>query len=389
MLWKRLLFIIASLSTLLALGACSDANSTPDEPGKRGFTRVGAQRFEAPLLYQKGEKTVGPESRIVEAAMEEINAPRRAQGSRPLELVWAEREYGERVPALANGEVEMAASVLAITDERRTRIDFTEPYYTSELVLVINPAMVQFTADDIQGHSIGVRQGTAIEDFAREQFPGAKIVPFPTLDPALLALRRGEIEGVIDDVNMVAYALDTVAVMKNIEILPGTLGSFEIALGVPKGSTTLLGALNKVISEAKESGELQAWLDEHIGDRTAQVRQRHEDRLTRERLAVAPRNFVLRITKANNSPFDIYKLANLTFSVRGKEGSVTTSRVRFNQRTGYASAQLKPGRYQLYLPKVFGDSSLGEILVKPDDGDRINYNLLFRADRSVYLRAAN
>lgn len=389
MSWIRLLFTVASSLLFFVASSCSDANSTPDHTSSRGITRVASLRFEAPLLYQRGEETVGPEARLVEAAMDRLNAPRRAQGSRPLELLWVDRQYGERIPALANAEVEMGASVLAVTEERRAKADFSEPYYTSELALVINPGMAQFTAKEMAGRKIGVRQGTAIEEHVAQHYPDAEIVPFPSLDPALLALRRGEIEGVVDDVNMAAYALDTVAVMKNMEILPGSLGSFEIALAVPKGSTTLLKAINGAISEARESGELQAWMEEHIGERTQQVRQRHQNRVTRERLAVQPRNFMLRITKESQSPFDIYKIANLTFSVRGESGSITTSKVNFNKRTGYVGASLKPGRYQLYLPKVFGNSSLGEVLIKPDDGKQVNYNLVFRADSSVYLRAAS
>ncbi|HSR69116.1 MAG TPA: ABC transporter substrate-binding protein [Acidobacteriota bacterium] len=389
MSWNRLLFTIAGSFLFLVASSCSDANSTPDHTSNRGITRAASLRFEAPLLYQRGEETVGLEARLVEAAMERLNAPRRAQGSRPLELMWVDRQYAERIPALANAEVEMAASVLAVTDDRRSKVDFSESYYTSELALVINPGMAEFTAKEMSGRKIGVRAGTAIQDFVAQQHPKAEIVPFPSLDPALLALRRGEIEGVVDDVNMAAYALDTVAVMKNMEIMPGSLGSFEIALAVPKGSTTLLNAINGAIREARESGELQAWMEEHIGERTQKVRQRHQDRLKRQRMAVQPRSFVLRISKESQSPFDIYKIANLTFSVRGEGDSITTSKVNFNKRTGYVSASLKPGRYQLYLPKVFGNSSLGEVLIKSDDGARVNYNLVFRADSSVYLRAAN
>ncbi len=379
----------ATLSGLaLTIIGCSDVASTPDRTASRGMTRVAAVQMEAPLLYTQGQDLVGPETEIVKKAMDKLKAARQAQGSRANELIYIKREYAGLLPSVENGEVEFAVGAIGISDEWAQRVAFTESYYTADLVLVMNPSYKRISADKLSGLRIGVRQGTAIESWVRSNHQDVDLVPFASLDEALLSLRRAEIEGVIDGLQMAAYALDTGVGLAHLEILPGELGAIDVAMAVPKDSKVLLDTLNQAIAEVGGKEGFAQLASQHIGDRVASVRKRHEDRVEKERLATAPRRLLLRVSRDQGSDFDIYKVANLRFQLRNSKSgkSFQTSRVQFNKKIGVTSASIPPGRYTLYLPK-FGNTPLGEVLIKSDDGKQVNYRLRWKADRTISLLA--
>ncbi len=100
-------------------------------------------------------------------------------------------------------------------------------------------------------------------------------MPFKTLDNAVLALRRGDVDAVIDDRNMAAYTLDTVPGMSHLEILPGTVGKIDCGVAMRKRDGDLRELVNEVITETKAEGQIAQWVSEHVGDRVAKVEGRH------------------------------------------------------------------------------------------------------------------
>ena len=384
---KQLNWTALSLLALTVIG-CNDVASTPDRTASHGMTRVAAVQMEAPLLYQRGQELVGPETEIIKRAMDKLNAARLAEGSRPNEVLYMKREYADLLPLVEKADVEFAAGAIGISDEWAQRVAFSDSYYTTELVVVMNPGSKRIGADKLSGLKIGVRQGTAVESWVRSSYQDVEIVPFASLDEALLSLRRGEVEGVIDDLQMAAYALDTGVGMAHLEILPGNLGTIEVAIAAPKDNKILLDALNQAIADVGGRDGFAQLASEHTGDRVASVRKRHGDRVESERLATAPRRLRLRVSKDPGSDFDIYKVANLRFLLRDNNSgkSFQTSRVQFNKKIGVTSASIPPGSYTLYLPK-FGNAPLGEVMIKSDDGKQVNYRLRWKADDRISLLA--
>lgn len=376
---RRVVLGSVSVLSLLAANACSNVSSSPDQTSSRGFTRVAAVRFEAPFLYQKIQDTVGTDAEILAAVINRLNEKRQAAGEKPSELLWVSKDYKGLLDAVRNRDAEIGIGAIGIDESRRKLVDFSEPYTQLELVLVGNPRIKQISADKLAGLKIGIREGTAVGTWVRSQYADAEITPFQTLNESLLALRRGEIAGVIDDRAMAAYALDTVTGMKRLEILPGLLHTLDVGAAVAQGNTVLLKTLNDVIAEAKSNGDLDRWRAEQLGDRIALVESRYTKRVERERMAVAPRQLNLRVSKDKANSFDIYRMANLRFILRNDKSGKTyrTSKISFNKRTGYSRVSLPPGKYSLQLPKLF-KTSLGEVLIKKDDSPKVSYGLRFK-----------
>jgi ABC-type amino acid transport substrate-binding protein len=321
-----------------------------------------------------GAELVGPDAEIGKAIIARIEELREDPVGTPVKLNWINRTYPTLIPAMANGDVHFALGVLAITDERSQMVQFSDPYYTSELVMAINPVHKDMEPANLSTAMIGVREGTGVEAFVTAQYPSATIEPFKTLDDAILALRRSEVDTVIDDKLMVGYSLATTPGTGHMEFHPEVLGTLDCGVAMKRRDSGALELVNGIISQLKESGQLAAWTEEHAGDNIAQVTARRDERLAKIQREQEPRKIQIRVSRDSNVDFDIYKMANLRFNITeattGKRYQSTP--VAFQGSTGTARTEVPPGTYTLSLPK-FNFSTSVEIL--PNDPGQIPINI--------------
>ena len=371
-----LVFLAASLVSC-EKGVPSD---TVNQIRKERILLIGTVPFEAPLLHGREKGLVGPEAKLGEKIFEKVrDIIVEAGGSSKIELIWATRTYKTLVPSLLEGGVPMILGVFGITEERRGQVAFSDPYYKSELVLVINPPHKDLRLEKLDGVKIGVREGTAIEQFALREYKGSTIVSAPTLDEGILSLKRRELDAFIDDRYMAAYALDTIPGVAHLEILPTVLGTVECAIAVRQTDKVSAGTyaafldiINGVVGESNTEGLYAKWLQEETGDLLARVEKRHPDRLE----SLKPRRVVIRVSKDKNYNFDIYRVANLKFKlVSQKTGkSYSSSRIRFRGSVGVSTTNIPPGIYQVTLPKM-NDWSPGSINIVPADSKKVTVRI--------------
>ena len=379
---RKLLLLFLSLPLLL-LPSCG---STPtfNRISKNQFVTIGSFPFEAPLLYQKGEEWVGPDAELGRLVVEKIAET--IEGGDEIEGKWIGMQHATLATALANSEVDLVLGVFGITEARKELVAFSEPYYTSELVLVINPVHRDVRPDALDSVKIGIREGTAVEQIVRGKFGGSTIVPFKNLDDAILALRRGGIGAVIDDQYMAAFALDKVPGAGHLEIVPEVVGAVDTAVAVQKKDTRLLGMINEVIARVKAEDLYTQWLEGEAEAQLARVQERHPERLENDRKAVKPRRVVIQLSKDNNNDFDIYRMANLTFTLTDEKSgqSYTSSRIDFKKRTGSASVTVPPGSYKLMVRKM-NNWSPGVVVVQPSDPERLTIKIRLQRGGQVRM----
>lgn len=351
---RKLLAALMFLTFAGLLASCSDSAASVKKIKKDGVALIATVPFEGPLLYQKEQEMVGMDAELAKRVVARINQVNVGQNS-PNEAkpFWVVRSYATIFPALEKEEAPLAIAVLGITEEAKEMVDFSESYYTSEQVLIINPVQNDIRVKQLGGAKIGVRNATAVHKLVEKQFASSKAVPFKTLDDAVLALKRGEIDAIIDDLYMAVFSLDTVPGVAHLEIVPGVVAKIDCAVAVRKGDEFLLGIVNEAIREAKAQSDFAQWISDQVGDRLAQVEARHGQRLERDRKAGEPRRVAIRVSKDENFDFDIYRLANLSFILTNRDTgqSYQSSRIDFQQRVGISQASVPPGPYVLSLPK--------------------------------------
>jgi len=382
---RKLLLFFLSLP-LLVLTSCGGEASTAtfNRISKNQFVTIASVPFEGPLLYQKSQGWVGPDAELGRLVVEKISEA--IEGRDELEGRWIGMQHATLATALANSEVDIALGVFGITETRKELVAFSEPYYTSQLILVINPTHRDVRPNLLDGIEVGVREGTAVEELVKEKFGGSTIVPFKSLDDAILALRRAEIGAVIDDQYMAAFALDTVPGVGHLEIVPEVVGTVDTAIAVQKKDTRLLEMVNEVIAHVKSEDLYSQWLQEEAEAQLAQVQERHPERLERDRQAVLPRRVVIQVSKDNNNDFDIYRMANLTFTLTDEKSgqSYNSSRIDFKGSTGSASVTVRPGRYKLMVRKM-NNWSPGIVVVQPSDPERLTIKIRLQMGGQVRM----
>ena len=373
------------------LGVCANCNGTHTgtllQVEKEGYTYFAVVPFEAPLLHQVQSEFVGPEPALARQISQRIGEELKRSDVEPS---WNHSGYDGLIPALLNDEADFVISVFAKTPERERQVAFSETYYTSELVAVINPARNDKIRPNTLGRAkIGVRAGTEVEQKVRAKYRDAEIIPIETLDGALLQLRSGDLDAVIDDRMMAAYALATITGVSHLEILPDlVVDSIECGVAVRQGEDTLLRLVNEAVRESKD--KYQTWIDDQFSPgQLAAVLGRHRKRLELAQRANKPRRVVIRISKSSSSNFDIYRFANLNYVLRNESDgqSLTSSRINFEGRTGVSSVNVPPGRYSVTLTKF--NTTFGTLLILPDDPLRIDVNIRLQAnDRFTMTKAS-
>ncbi|MGW8180664.1 MAG: substrate-binding periplasmic protein, partial [bacterium] len=335
---------------------------------------VGTVPFEPPLIYQQEAELVGPDAELGQRIIDRIHETSDSMVDTDIKLMWINRTYGSLIPALKNHDIHFILGVFAVTEERKKEIQFSDPYYTSELVLVVNPVHKPITPDELVGANIAVREGTGAEDFVRRKYASSTITPFKTLDDAVLALRRSEVDCIVDDKYMAAFSLQETPGAAHMDFGPEVLGTVDCAVGINKGDKTLLELVNKVIAELQGEGKFASWIEQHSGNRVQTVLDRHQERLAQAQAAKEPREITIRVTRAENFKIDIYKMANLRFVLTNQSTGEKTSSspIRFEGSTAVAKATVPPGAYVLALHK-FNFSATLEI--GPNDPKRIPVNI--------------
>ncbi len=382
---RKLLLLFLSLP-LLVLPSCGGETSTAtfSRMSKNQFVTIASVPFEGPLLYQRSQSWIGPDAELGRLVVEKIDEA--IEETDEMEGKWIGLQHGTLATTLANSEVDIVLGVFGITEARKELVAFSEPYYTSQLVLVINPIHRDARPNLLDGLEVGVREGTAVEEVVKEKFGGSTIVPFKSLDDAILALRRAEIGAVIDDQYMAAFALDTVPGVGHLEIVPEVVGTVDTAVAVQKKDTRLLGMINEVIARVKAEDLYSQWLQEEAEAQLAKVQERHPERLEMDRQAVLPRRVVIQVSKDNNNDFDIYRMANLTFTLTDEKSgqSYTSSRIDFQSRTGSASVTVPPGRYKLMVRRM-NNWSPGVVVVQPSDPARLTIRIRLQRGGQVRM----
>ena len=98
------------------------------------------------------------------------------------------------VPALDNGEIDLAASGMTITKARMEKVGFSMPYYESGMAVVVKESSVIKSLDDLTGKTIAVQMGTTGADLA-SKINGSIVKNFDHTSEALLELQNGGVEG--------------------------------------------------------------------------------------------------------------------------------------------------------------------------------------------------
>ena len=166
---------------------------------------------------------------------------------------------------VAAGEVEAAINGISITEERKSRVDFSDPYLTIEQKMLVagDNDLYASTTDviDDQGALIGAQAGTVEYELAQRLVPENRIETYEGFEAVVAALIAGEVDAVVfEDASGVGYAGAAADQLRPVE---GTFGSDDLGFVFQPGSE-YIGPVNHAIAELRANGRLDELAREYL-----------------------------------------------------------------------------------------------------------------------------
>ncbi len=170
-----------------------------------------------------------------------------------------EQPLGRLTSAVDVGLCDMIVSAFTITPGRQELVDFSVPYFDSDLAVVapIAATPAEGGLAGLRGLRIGVQSGSNAQEYiANNRPPGSTVADYRTSDDLLAALRSGEIDVMLKPLPAARYDASQDAGL----VVASTLGldqKFAIAVAQDTDGE-LLDEINAAIDAARADGTLAA-----------------------------------------------------------------------------------------------------------------------------------
>ena len=184
-----------------------------------------------------------------------------------LELQVDDMGFDAALQAAQTGKSDMVMAGVTITEERQAVMDFSNSYANGVQVVIVKEGSPIQTVDDLaNANMIGCQMGTTGYIYCSDTpenvgFGEDHVTPYDDGAAAVQALMNGQIDAVVID-NMPAQ--EYVAANPGLKILDGEFTNEDYAIGVAKGNTALLDAINGALEELTNDGTIQSIVDKYI-----------------------------------------------------------------------------------------------------------------------------
>ncbi len=230
--WLCFASLIALVGVLTGCGKSDDSKLV-----------IGTQATFPPYEFRAGNEIVGIDIDI----MREVAA---ALGKT---LVVEDMPFDSIITAVQTGKIDVAASGITVTEERKARVLFSFPYVKAAQVMIVRQDSAIADGDHLKGRRIGVQHGTTGDTFVTKNIQEPERYADGTM--AVAALDAGKLDVVVLDVEP---AKVHVAKNPKLKLLPEPLTVEEYALAISRKNPELHQEINEVLAEMKRSGRLDA-----------------------------------------------------------------------------------------------------------------------------------
>lgn len=236
-----------SIVFLLSLLVCQLYANSLNEILSKKEIRIGVRKDFPPLGLLKDGKLEGFEILLAEKIGNRIL---NNQGN----VIFVPISGKERIPMLKDNQIDLAIAGMAITQQREEEIDFSIPYLTTNMSIVSKKSEQIKKLSDFKGKTLLVVPGTTSNEYVDKEklmFSDINIKSCTGLQDCFDKLKSGEADGYFHAV----LALGVLPVLdSNYELSVKMVGNTDmVAVGVEKGNTELLKAVNKeILNLAKE-----------------------------------------------------------------------------------------------------------------------------------------
>lgn len=255
---KRTKKLIAStLACVLSLGMLSACGSTQNSGDD--VLVMGTNAAFPPFEFVTSEGIVGEFDGIDIAIADKIAK------STNKTLKIEDMEFEGLITAVQTGKVDMAVAGMTVNPERLEKVDFSDTYFVAAQSIIVAKDNTDInSAEDLKNNKkVAVVQGYTGDDIVTNTLSinPENILRVSRGIDAVQELKNGKLDAVVLD-SATAKGMAEKNDLKIVED-PSVFETEEYAIAVKKGNKELLDQINKILSEMKQNGEIDALAEKY------------------------------------------------------------------------------------------------------------------------------
>ena len=247
----------ASSAAASSVAASSEAASTSAAAGELTTVEAGKLTMATNAAFPPYEMTTD----AGEFEGIDIDTAKAIAEKLGLELQIDDMDFDAALLSVQQGKADIVMAGVTVTDERKAVMDFSDSYATGIQSIIVPEGSDITSPDDLAGKKIGTQRGTTGYIYCSDDFGDDAVVAYDDGLTAVQALNNGQVDAVVIDY---APAKEFVAANPGLVILDTSYAEEDYAIGMAKGNTALLDAINGALEELKADGTLQAIVDKYI-----------------------------------------------------------------------------------------------------------------------------
>ncbi|HWD32072.1 cystine ABC transporter substrate-binding protein [Pseudomonas caricapapayae] len=252
---------ILNAGVALLLGATLLGQAVAGEQLKtikdKGVINIGLEGTYPPFSFvDESGKLSGFEVELSEALAKELGVKAKIQPTK----------WDGILAALESKRLDAVVNQVTISEERKKKYDFSEPYTVSgiqALVLTKKAAELNIkSAADLGGKKVGVGLGTNYEQWVKANVPTADVRTYEDDPTKFQELRVGRIDAILIDR---LAALEYAKKAKDTTAAGDAFSRQEAGIALRKGEPELLDAINKALDKLRADGTLTKLSEKYFG----------------------------------------------------------------------------------------------------------------------------
>ena len=277
---KKILALVLALCMVFALAACGEAASDPTDAPESEAPASEAPASEAPAseapegdgtftTIVEGKLTMSTNAQFPPYEMTtddggfegiDVEIATAIAEKLGLELDILDMDFDSALLAVQQGKSDIVMAGVTVNEDRLLVMDFTDSYATGVQVVIVKEGS-DVTMDNMGEGLIGTQRGTTGNIYCTDDYGEEHVMAYDDGFTAVQALMNGQVDCVVIDN---APAQEFVKNNAGLTILDTEYANEDYAIGLNKGNTALLDAINTALNELISDGTVQTIIDKYI-----------------------------------------------------------------------------------------------------------------------------
>jgi glutamate transport system substrate-binding protein len=255
---RRGVAIVGALLVALSMAAACGKKAGDNTIVGKTSLKIGVKEDQPGLGFK------GPDGKYQGFDIEIAKAVAKQLGVSEDKIEFVTTVSANREPFIQQGKVDFVVASYTINDDRKKKVSFAGPYYTSGQDLLVRTGETAITGpDSLDGKKVCSVTGSTPAKRIKTDHPKAALQEFDTYSKCVAALLGGKVDALTtDDIILAGYAAQNPGKLK---VIGKPFSKEPYGIGLAKDDTKGRNAINDALQKIFTDGEYKAIWDKTLG----------------------------------------------------------------------------------------------------------------------------